>query len=544
MTRVEQFEAIRKDRDREGLSVRALAKKHKVHRRAVRQALTSAVPPPRKPPVRPQPKFGPYAKTVRDWLIADKSAPKKQRHTARRVWERLVEEFGAQLSESTVRTHVRAIRAELGRELKEVMIPQTHLLGEEAECDFGEFYVDLCGIRTKLWLFILRLSASGKAFRWVCTNESTESFLEGHVRAFSYFGGIPKVIRYDNLKAAVLKVLLGRSRLENPRFVALRSHYLFDSFYCIPGEEGSHEKGGVEGEVGRFRRRHFVPVPYVSSVAEAQAIVDKANENEGQRRIDGRPVTVGEHFAAEAERLRPLPLEPFDAASELSCRVDKKARICVRQAYYSVPARFSDRRLRVRLYATRLEVFDGGRVIASHERALHKKEEKLDLDHYLEVLQIKPGALKGATALVQAKSCGHFTKEHQDFWDLARAKAGDQAGTKALVEVLLCHRRHDAQTIKEALRRAVSAGITDPAVIAIEARRIKDAASSPRPLDTGTLGRYDRRPPSLGRYDSLLVRDLDNVPNPGEMPTPEIVGEHRLEAAPTPIAGQAQGVMP
>ena len=153
--------------------------------------------------------------------------PRKQRHTARRVWSRLAEEHGAQVAESTVRAFVAQVKAEL-HAAAAAAVPQTKLLGGEAEVDFGEFYVVLAGERLKVWLFVMRLSASGKTFRKAYVHECGESFYDGHADAFAFFGGIPAVIRYDNLKAAVVKVLLGRLRECNEKFIALRSHYLFD----------------------------------------------------------------------------------------------------------------------------------------------------------------------------------------------------------------------------------------------------------------------------------------------------------------------------
>ena len=146
-----------------------------------------------------------------------------------------------------------------------------------------------------------------------------------------------RLIRYDNLKPAVVRVLRGRDRVESERFIALRSHYGFDGFFCIPGKAGAHEKGGVEGEIGRFRRRHLVPVPNVGSLAELNGLLAAADLADDSRVITGRPVTIGAAFAAELPQLSPLPAEPFDAARLLEARVDNRARVSVRQCYYSVP---------------------------------------------------------------------------------------------------------------------------------------------------------------------------------------------------------------
>ena len=263
------YEQIRKAHEREQLSIRELSRRFGVHRRDVRQALASAVPPERKAPSqRPPSALDPWKPMIDGWLEADRSAPRKQRHTARRVWQRLADEHGAHVGESTVRRYVAEARRRMEVPLVEVMVPQHHPLGEEAEVDFGTASVYLAGVLVEVTMFVLRLSASGRSYARAYLNEGQEVFLDGHVRAFEHLGGVPKRIRYDNLKAAVERVLKGRDRIESERFVAMRSHYGFDSFFCQPGIKGSHEKGGVEGEVGRFRRRHLVPVPHVASMAE------------------------------------------------------------------------------------------------------------------------------------------------------------------------------------------------------------------------------------------------------------------------------------
>lgn len=513
-----QFERIRRDARDGGLSIRALAAKHGVHRRTVRAALADAVPPPRKPPERSAPVLGPHEATVRRWLVEDRAAPRKQRHTARRVWQRLLEEEGATVAESSVRNLVARLRVEIAGEHCEVMVPQTHLPGEEAEVDFGEFSAVIAGVVTRLYMFCLRLSHSGKAVHVAYANQSQESFLDGHVRAFEALGGVPVgMIRYDNLKPAVIRVALGRDRFEHPRFVALRSHYGFDSFYCLPGKDGAHEKGGVEGEIGRFRRRHLTPVPHVGSLAALNQALATADARDDARRIGGRAETVGAAAARELPRLRPLPGERFDVAATLSCRVDAKARVCVRQSYYSVPAHYAGRRLEVRLGAHTITVLDPsahGRVVATHVRSLHKGSEDLLLDHYLEVLVRKPGALAGSTALVAARASGAFTGTHQRFWDAARRAHGDAAGTRCLVGVLLLHRTMSPAAVAAGMHAALRIGTYDPDLVAVEARRHQArpaGAPPPVPLPPGAAAAaaVTRPAPSLAGYDQLLTRRID-----------------------------------
>jgi transposase len=515
---VEQFERIRRDRRDEDLSVRELAARHGVHRRTVRAALADAVPPARRVPVREAAAFGPYEEKVRAWLRADLDAPRKQRHTARRVWQRLLEEEGAGVAESTVRARVAVLKVEVGLARREVMVPQTHGPAEEAEVDFGEFTAVIAGITMRVWMFVMRLSHSGRAVHVAYANQAQESFLDGHVRAFAAFGGVPvKMIRYDNLKPAVLACALGRERFENPKFIALRSHYGFDSFYCRPGIEGAHEKGGVEGEVGRFRRRHLTPVPHLPTLAALNAALAAGDARDDKRRIAARAEAVGQAFARELPLLNPLPDNEFDASTPLSCRVDAKARICVRQSYYSVPAGLAGHRVAVRLGADRVSVLADGRLVAEHVRSLHKGSEDLVLDHYLEVLTRKPGALAGATALASARAGGSFTTGHQQFWDAARRALGDKGGTRALIGALLLHRTVPRPALEHALAEAVRTGQFGVDLLAITARAHQagqhpPAPPTPLPANATRAAAVARPAPSLAGYDQLLTPRLTGEP--------------------------------
>ena len=229
---MEQFAAIRRDHRVEGLSIRGLADKHHVHRRTVRQALESVIPPARKIPQRVAPRLDPFKPAIEAMLRSDLDAPKKQRHTARRILARLVDEHGAVgLSYSTVRDHVRKRRpeilAEVGKPVELGYVPQTHEPAAEAEVDFHDLWVVLRGVKTKTALFTMRLSYSGRAAHIAFLTQGQEAFLEGHVYSLERLGGVPcEKIRYDNLNSAVTQVLFGRSRQENERWVAFRSHYL------------------------------------------------------------------------------------------------------------------------------------------------------------------------------------------------------------------------------------------------------------------------------------------------------------------------------
>lgn len=533
-SRVEMFEAIRRDHRRDDLSIRALADRHGVHRRTVRQALGNAVPPERKTPVRTAPKLDPAKPLIDAMLRVDLTAPRKQRHTARRVLARLVDEHDmTELTYSAVRDYVAKRRPEIwaaaGKAVEEAFVPQTHEPGAEAEVDFADLWIDLAGVRTKCFMFTLRLSCSGKSVHRAYSTQGQEAFLEGHQQAFDVLGGTPvDKIRYDNLKSAVSRVLFGRNRTESARWVAFRSHHGFDAFYCNPGVEGAHEKGGVEGEGGRFRRNHLVPVPVVATMAELNDLLVGYDLAGDQRRIGNRTMSIGQHFELEADLLRPLPAEVFETGLTLTPRVDRYAQVTVRQCHYSVPAHLIGHRVRAVLRASELLLFEGRLLVARHERATVRGSQSLNLDHYLEVLTRKPGALPGATALVQARATGLFTSAHQAFWSAARKAHGDSGGTRALVEVLLLHRHHRHGDVVAGITAALSVGAVSPDVVAVETRKHQQqtdhAAAANGPTVVSLTGRRqptatdqrdqlarvielppDLRPlPSVAHYDSLL----------------------------------------
>ncbi|GAA2287133.1 transposase [Streptomyces ruber] len=527
------YAAIRQDHRLHGMSGRALERKHGVTWRTVRKALDAQWPEPRKPQRRRETRLDPYMPLVDGMLRADLDAPPKQRHTAKRIFDRLLEEYGARdVSYGMVRAYVARRRQEVRREAglgpAAVFVPQSHAPGAEAEVDFGDVHIVLAGEPTRAFLFSLRLSYSGKAVHRVFASCGQEAFFEGHVHAFRVLGGLPRgTIRYDNLKAAVQRVLgLTRARAENERWTAFRSHWGIDPLYCLPGIEGAHEKGGVEGQIGYFRRNHFVPVPQVASLAELNALVDAWDQADEARRIGLRTGTVGQYFAQEQPLLRGLPGEPFETGRWFTPRVDRYGQVSVRSNHYSVPVRLIGRQVRVLLHANDLAVYDGRAEVARHERLIGRGGSRLDLDHYLEALLRKPGAFPGSTPLEQARSAGRFTPVHDRWWEAARAAHGDAAGTRALIEVLLLARHMEHEHVVAGLAAAHRVGALTADAVALEARKAADtelgslAPPAPRHparaagtnvtfLEDWRLSHLppDTRPlPSVAPYDQLLVR--------------------------------------
>ncbi|WP_037827303.1 IS21 family transposase, partial [Streptomyces sp. NRRL B-1347] len=453
-------------------------------------------------------------------------APPKQRHTVKRIFDRLVDEHGAvEVSYGMVRAYVYERRPEIqiaaGLGVARAFVPQSHRPGAEAEVDFGDVTVRLNGEPVKCSLFSFRLSYSGKAVHRVFASGGQEAFFEGHVHAFSVLGGVPTgKVRYDNLSAAVSQVLgFSRSRVETERWTAFRSHYGLEVFYCRPGISGAHEKGGVEGDIGYFRRNHLVPVPEVSSLAELNAMVDRWDEWDEGRRIRSRPRTVGEYFAAERVLLKPLPDEPFETGRLFTLRVNRYSQVGVYTNHYSVPVRLVGKKVRAMLHASELVVYDEGVEVARHERLIGKAQSRLLLDHYLEALVRKPGALPGATALEQARAAGKFTSIHDAWWDAARRAHGDQEGTRALIEVLMLARHLPHEYLITGLAAALRAGALTADAVALEARKAAEADEAPATREpAGAPATLRLRQPNV---TSLTERRLTRLP-PDTRPLPSV----------------------
>lgn len=461
-------------------------------------------PPRKRPEGRSAPKLGAWRELIDSWLEADREAPRKQRHTAKRVWERLRDEHGVEVSERQVRRYVRERRRALGELVDEVFVPLCSQPGAEAEVDWGEATVLIAGEPTRVFVFLMRACFSGACFVQAHVRETQQAFLEAHVAAFEFFGGAFGLVRYDNLRSAVAKMLKGRRRVESDRFVALRSHYLYESSFTRKGKEGAHEKGGVEGDVGRFRRTYLVPVSEIASLAELNDRLAVACISDLRRTIRGRPETVGEALAREVDLLRPLPAQPFDCAEHATPRVDCKSLATVRQNQYSLPVGLAGLRVAAKIGAREIIFVHDGREVARHERLQGKFATSAQLDHYLELLEVKPGALERSLALRQERERGAWPDCFDELWHAIAQRVGASQAARQMVDVLMLCRELGPARVKLAVRGALTAGAHDGRAVAVLARRAeRPVAVALSGLDA-RLAAGERPLPDIGEYDRLL----------------------------------------
>lgn len=500
---MELFEEIRREYEFGIGTIAGVAKKLGVHRRMVREAIASAVPKPRKTNQRRAWKMESAREKIDAILIADRHAPRKQRHTAHRIYERLrVEVPECNVCERTVRMYVRRRKEELGLESRETFVPQSYAWGSEGQVDWYEAHADIGGERQKQYVFCMRSMASGGAFHRAYPRATQQAFLEAHEHAFAYFGGVFRTLRYDNLSSAVKKILRGYQREEAARFVAFRSHWRFQAEFCTPGQ--AHEKGGVESEGGYFRRNHWVPVPVARDRDDLNEQLLCACQQDEHRVIAGREQSVGAAMLIEREHLMPLAEEGFDVAEVSFPTVDSHGCVRVRTNRYSVPAAAATT-VEAKVYAATVEIWSGGERIACHERCYQRQQQILELEHYLDVLQRKPGAFAGSKPLEQQRRAGLWPASFDSIWQALVERHGRQNGTRQMIELLALGKAHGRQKLEQAVEHALSLGSCDVAAVRHLLAADKLKRTQCEAIELGLLERYERPLPVMSNYDQLLA---------------------------------------
>ena len=393
MYSVEVYLRVRRAVMVEGMSIREAAREFGLHRDTVRKMLAYSVPPGYRrqtPPHRP--KLEPYTGVIDQILQKDHSVPKKQRHTAKRIFERLRDEYGFDGGYTTVKDYVRGHR----RRTQEMFVPLSHAPGH-AQCDFGEALVIIGGVERKAHYFVLDLPYSDGCFVKAYPAETTEAFLDGHVSAFAFLGGVPQSILYDNTKLAVARILGDGRRKRTRAFTELQSHYLFEDRFGRPGK--GNDKGKVEGMVGYVRRNFLVPIPSFESFDALNAHLEAHCLERMDAKLRGHAETIGQRMERDLDALLPLPAVPYEACEKQASRVSSLSLVRYRTNDYSVPVAYGHRDVLVRGYVDQVVISCGSEIIARHPRSYDRDDFVFDPIHYLPLLEQKIGALDQAAPL-------------------------------------------------------------------------------------------------------------------------------------------------
>lgn len=441
---MKQWSDIRRRVLTEGVSRRQIQRETGLHLSTINKILTHSSPPEFCCPARPKPKLGGFEGRISAILDAEKqdNIPRKQRHTAMRIFERLREE-GYTGGYTQVREAVRELR----RTSQEVFIPLRHQPGE-AQMDFGHALIKLQGVLTKAAFFVMVLPYSDALFVRAYPRECTETFQDGHARAFSFWNGVPRRISYDNARTCVSQIMGAHARKLTDGFLQLQSHYLFGEHFCRVRRP--NEKGVVESMVKFARQHFFVPVPEVESWEELNCFLGRRCLENLERRVRGKGGTKGELLREDQAAFLPLPEAPFDACRKISSAADRLSLVRFESNDYSVPVRYAHHTVVVKGYPDKVLICRRDAVVAEHGRLWGKEGVAYDPAHYLELLERKPGALDYAEPLDEWElpQCFHVLRGRLE--NDARIQ-----GIKEYIQILRLLEKHPVNRVAHAIDKAL-----------------------------------------------------------------------------------------
>lgn len=500
MKTVDDYEAIRKAYYVEGLSIRAISRQLHHSRKVIRKALEQAEPEgyQRKAP-RNAPVLAPYQVRIEELLKESDQLPRKQRYTGHKIYQILQAE-GYRGSESNLHRYVSLQRR--ARKQRPAYLPLEFDVGQDAQVDWGEAWAEVNGKRQTVQMFVMRLNYSKARFVMAFPFQKQEAFLEGHIRAFHFFGGVPRRITYDNLKTAVFRVLEGHSRQEQRAFTAFRSYYLFESHYCTPAQ--GHEKGGVESDVGYAQRNFFAPMPKVKDFAELNAMLPQACLNDMQRRVRGETRLVEEVWQGEKAALLPLEAHDFPACSHHLATVNAYSQVVFETNRYSVPVEYVGKQLTLRAYPFRIEVLSVSDMVAEHPRCLEREQDILNPLHYLGLLEQRPGAFEYALPMRQWRQ--NWEPEYEKLLDVLRQNKPGGSGVREFVAILKLHHDHPADTVQRAVKQALELGAAHLEGVQLCLRQLLSPQATLPALnvDHPQLIAVGKQPVRLEQYNRLL----------------------------------------
>jgi len=451
------------------MSQREAARHFGISRDTVRKMMAYSVPPGyrRQAPVR-RPKLDAFIPIIDQWLEADRAVPRKQRHTARRVFDRLRDEHGFAGGYTIIKDYMRD-RARRGQEM---FVPLAHPAGH-GQADFGEAVVVIGGVEQKAHFFVLDLPHSDACYVRAYPAAVAEAWVDGHIHAFAFFGAVPQSIVYDNDRCLVAKILPDGTRKRATLFSGFLSHYLIRDRYGRPGK--GNDKGSVEGLVGYARRNFMVPIPHFASWDEFNLWLEEQCRKRQGNRLRGESETIGERLLRDLAAMRPLPASPFEACDQASGRVSSQALVRYRANDYSVPVAFGHQDVWIRGYVDAVVIGCRGEIIARHPRSYEREEVVFDPLHYLPLIEQKINALDQAAPLQDWELPEAFTTMRR----LMEARMGKQ-GRRVYVQVLRLLESFDLADLHAAVKQALHLG-------AISFDAVKHLV----------LCRAERRPPKL-----------------------------------------------
>lgn len=500
MIKVEDVEKMRWAYFREGVSIREIGRTLHHSRRVIRRAIESADPGEyRLVQERPAPVLGPWKEKIDALWDESQKMPRKQRYTARKIYQEL-EKQGYTGSEVTVSRYVGHKRRV--SQAKQVFLPLEFDPGEDAQADWGEAVVEMAGERIVVQMFIMRLNYSHARFVMAFPFQKQEAFFEGHIQAFHFFGAVPKRITYDNLKTAVYRILTGRNRTEQVAFVALRSHYLFESRYCTPGQ--GHEKGGVESDVGFAQRNFMVPMPKVDTYEELNSVLRAACLRDMDRRVRGGQETVAEKLATEQPLMLELPKNDYKAYRQHLATVNPYGLVPLDTNRYSVPGHIGEE-VRVRAFAFQVEILAGEEVIASHKRCFGQEQDIIEPLHYLTAMTQRPGAFEHAIPMRRWRA--EWPPIYETLLAELRWRWPDEGGLREFLSILKLHKDNPPDLVAQAIQAALALGAVHLDGVQLCLRQLSAGQELPVVLDLSghdRLAGIGQQPVNLGQYDALL----------------------------------------
>mgnify|MGYP000435622999 FL=1 len=431
----------------DGLSGRKIARDFGISRDSVAKMLAYSEPPGyRRTAVIKRPKLDAYADQIDQWLAEDKGRPRKQRHTAKRIFERLRDECGFDGGYTIVKDYVRSQK----RGSREMFVPLSHPPGH-AQADFGEALVVIGGIEQKAYFFALDLPQSDACYVRAYPAANTEAWLDGHVHAFAFFGAVPQSVLYDNDRCLVAKIMPDGTRKRTQRFSAMLSHYVIQDRYGRPGK--GNDKGKVEGLVGYSRRNFMVPMPrFADWGAFNDYLEDHCRKRQGDI-LRGHKTSIGERLVTDLAAMQDLPAAQFEACDLRSGQVTSTSMVRYRGNDYSVPVAYGHRDVWIKGFVERVVIGCAAEVIADHPRSYDTGDMVFDPIHYLRLIERKIMSFDQAAPLQNWNLPEAFATLQR----LLEARQG-KAGKREYVQVLRLLERFEMDVLHCAVRDALQKG--------------------------------------------------------------------------------------